>query len=396
MSGLRRVAEDPTLRVDGRLIRTWAEHAGVCVRPLLRQVTDVETGDTTRVAIPCKSTREQVCPPCATRARTLRQQQCREGWHLDDEPDQVDPEQDPVDDTPDTDDERADQDDDGTGDRRVRSTRRRDDAAALPRVPQEARTVGRTFTGRAGQVYRPSMFVTLTLPSYGRITPGTGTPVDPGSYDYRRAALDAIHLPRLLARWVQNLRRCAGYQVQYFAAVEPQKRLAPHVHLAIRGAIPRQVLRDVTRATYVQIWWPPSDDVDYDEATTRLPTWEAGAYRDPITGAPLPTWEEALDDRLHDARHSAATVLLLLGVPDRAVMGIMGWSKADMMLRYQHLTGTIRGDIAERVGALLWASDAPVVNGSRRSSDHRAGPRMRPEVRPPGSSPAPASGPAAG
>ena len=76
------------------------------------------------------------------------------------------------------------------------------------------------------------------------------------------------------------------------------------------------------------------------------------------------------DARLHDARHSAATVLLLLllGVPDQAVMGIMGWSTADMMLRYQHLTGTIRGDIAERVRALLWTSDEPVVNGSRGST----------------------------
>ena len=163
-------------------------------------------------------------------------------------------------------------------------------------MPQEDRTVGRTWTGRDGQVYRPSMFVTLTLPSYGRVVPGTGTPVDPDTYDYRRAALDAIHLPRLLARWVQNLRRCAGYQAQYFAAVEPQKRLAPHVHLAIRGAVPRQVLRDVTRATYVQVWWPPFDHVVYDETTTGLPVWDAGAYRDPHTGTPLPTWEEAMDD----------------------------------------------------------------------------------------------------
>ena len=30
------------------------------------------------------------------------------------------------------------------------------------------------------------------------------------------------------------------------------------------------------------------------------------------------------DGRLHDARHTAATVLLVLGVPERAVMGIMG------------------------------------------------------------------------
>ena len=58
----------------------------------------------------------------------------------------------------------------------------------------------------------------------------------------------------------------------------------------------------------------------------------------------------------------------MLGVPDRAVVGIMDWSEADMMLRCQHLTGTIRGDIAERFRALLWTSDAPVVNVSRRST----------------------------
>ena len=32
------------------------------------------------------------------------------------------------------------------------------------------------------------------------------------------------------------------------------------------------------------------------------------------------------DARLHDARHTAATVLLVLGVPERTVMEIMGWS----------------------------------------------------------------------
>jgi len=31
------------------------------------------------------------------------------------------------------------------------------------------------------------------------------------------------------------------------------------------------------------------------------------------------------DARLHDARHTAATVLLLLDVPVRTVMSLMGW-----------------------------------------------------------------------
>lgn len=61
------------------------------------------------------------------------------------------------------------------------------------------------------------------------------------------------------------------------------------------------------------------------------------------------------DGRLHDARHSAATVLLLLGVPERAAMGIMGWSTTAMAARYQHITDPIRREVARRVDGLLWS-----------------------------------------
>ena len=44
--------------------------------------------------------------------------------------------------------------------------------------------------------------------------------------------------------------------MQYFAAVEPQRRLAPHVHLAIRGTVARAEIRRVLAATYHQVWWP--------------------------------------------------------------------------------------------------------------------------------------------
>ena len=60
------------------------------------------------------------------------------------------------------------------------------------------------------------------------------------------------------------------------------------------------------------------------------------------------------DGRLHDARHAAATVLLLLGIPERAVMGIMGWSNTAMAARYQHVTGAIQRDVADRVDGLIW------------------------------------------
>ena len=67
-----------------------------------------------------------------------------------------------------------------------------------------------------------------------------------------------------------NLRRCAGYTVQYFAAVEPQKRLAPHLHAALRGAIPHQVIRQVAAATYLQVWWPPFDQPVYSRPAAPL------------------------------------------------------------------------------------------------------------------------------
>lgn len=69
--------------------------------------------------------------------------------------------------------------------------------------------------------------------------------------------------------------------------------------------------------------------------------------------------------RLHDARHTAATVLLVLGVPERTVMSIMGWSSTAMAARYQHVTDPIRRDVARRVGDLLWS---PATDGDERGS----------------------------
>ena len=106
---------------------------------------------------------------------------------------------------------------------------------------------------------------------------------------------------------VQNLRRFVGYDIQYFAAVEPQRRLAPHVHLAMRGTVSRAELREVIAATYHQVWWPSTDP-----CASRAPNCPSGtkprSYLDPATGEVLPTWDEALDaigdqdEPLHVAR----------------------------------------------------------------------------------------------
>jgi hypothetical protein len=313
---------------------------GVCIRPVTLRVTDTLTGEMTLVDVPCGATMEAKCPPCAKRAQRLRMHQCRAGWHAESDPI---PDEDPAND-PQRDlvavraDVTATRDEflalgdvesaeaaaetlelldaelaglgvrgslepeRSTSGRRTRSTRRRQDAPDLPKKAMAKTTLGQTFTGNGGTVYRPSMFVTVTLPSYGRVNRTTGVPVTPERYNYRAAARDAIHFSRLLDRLVQNLRRVAGYDVQYFATIEPQRRLAPHAHFAIRGVISRALLKQVIAATYHQVWWPPTDEPVYVDPR-HLPIWDedaddpdCGGYLDPQTGAFLPTWDEALND----------------------------------------------------------------------------------------------------
>src|SRR5258708_7716004 len=157
-----------------QVVKDLAAEHGACLRPIQLRRTEIDTGHVEQVLIPCGHTLSSVCPPCAERARILRAAQCREGWHLDREP-VIDPD-------PATDDQRAliadraetqegrdllasdgldttDLDkrigelDEQITDaglrgkvlparpRRHRSTRRRQDAAPLPRRPVSARTV---------------------------------------------------------------------------------------------------------------------------------------------------------------------------------------------------------------------------------------------------------------
>ena len=185
--------------LSDELLRDTAAKVGVCVRPIIRRVVDTTTGESETVPLACGSTRERVCPPCAAKARRLRVQQCREGWHRTDDPADEDQADDPVDDEPGPDQAANDQ-----ASVRRRSTRRLPQFPPLPVAPMERRTVGRELTSPTGETYRPSTFLTLTLPSYGPVH-ADGTPRDPESYDYRRAALDALHFAKLMDRlsvWV--------------------------------------------------------------------------------------------------------------------------------------------------------------------------------------------------
>ena len=84
--------------------------------------------------------------------------------------------------------------------RRHRSTRRRQDAPDLPRRKVSPRTVGKTYTAPDGKTFRPSLFVTLTCPSYGRVgedgAPAARPPRHPRHHRPCRAASRAgRHLP---------------------------------------------------------------------------------------------------------------------------------------------------------------------------------------------------------
>ncbi|OLT29472.1 replication initiation protein [Nocardiopsis sp. CNR-923] len=362
-----------------------ADH-GVCIRPVSLRRTDIGTGETEIVDVPCGSTLESRCPACAKRKRSLRRTQCEEGWHLAEEP-VVEP--DPpsqtqrswvqqravvtaerdrlastgaasADELAELDAVISDLDEEITasglrgsvtrsagsssGSRRVRSTKRRQDVPDLPKRPMTRKTVGRAYTDpNTGRVFRPSLFITLTLDSYGRVK-SDGTPVDPATYDYRRAARDALHFSKLADRFVQNLRRVAGFDVQYFAAVEPQRRLAPHLHMATRGTIPRAELRQIAAATYHQVWWPPADRVVFDG--DRLPVWDenAATYLDPTTGELLPTWDEALD-ALDEDPDAEPHHVVRFGRQIDAKGVVAGSADADRCVRY--LAKYLTKDIAE-------------------------------------------------
>ncbi|MFD6391825.1 replication initiator [Nocardia sp. NPDC060259] len=373
-----------------------AEQHGVCVRPMVLERTDTQTGARELVPVPCGHTLEVVCGPCARQAKRVRAQQCRVGWHLDREPEiprarpsldhvslmvyradlmatlseGVDHEaaelvaeigwadnqltalgtagKPPADsegtdagcDPADSDDSDTDS---GTGAGRGRSTRRRQDIPDLPRLPVDDRTIG---GANADGSARASMFVTVTMDSYGRVHREDSTPIDPEGYDYARAAWDAIWCARLFSRWIQNLRRAIGWNIQYFGVVEPQKRGAPHLHIALRGLVDIDLIRRVTEATYHQVWWPRPKHLLY--GGTHLPVWdrEQETFVDPTSRMALQSWDEAMESTWAEDAQPAHVARFGRKVDARRLVG--GSEKAERGIGYlcKYLTKSV-SDILE-------------------------------------------------
>ena len=255
--------------VCGGDIREVAEANGVCVRPVVHEVTDTETGQVRLVPTPCGATLASKCAPCAQKNRVLRMQQCREGWHLEEEP---------VSGSPDGPDEGATRR--TSRDRRVRSTR----AVRTPRTSRGSRWRSAPSAPpsprRPGRPTGPRCSSTFTLPSYGAVrsdgTPQTPQPMTIGGRP-STPPLPQARRPGLAEPPPSH--RLPGAVLR--SGRSPTTVGTP-LHAADRGAIPRELLRAGCCATYHQVWWP--DHAHRRTSERPLPEWERGlGFVDPDT-----------------------------------------------------------------------------------------------------------------
>jgi integrase len=77
------------------------------------------------------------------------------------------------------------------------------------------------------------------------------------------------------------------------------------------------------------------------------------------------------DARLHDARHTAATLLLEQGVDIRVVQEVLGHSTLTVTKKYAHVTSRLAKEAAARISLALW--DAPDDDGSEFDEDTENG-----------------------
>lgn len=128
------------------------------------------------------------------------------------------------------------------------------------------------------------------------------------------------------------------------------------------------------------------------EHVTAGPDWQAQPHGGVVFGqtngrpidpaADYKAWKSLLkragvrDARLHDARHTAATLLLQQGVPARVAMQILGHSQIGLTLgTYSHVVPELARDAADRMTAALWGP--PVAPGG--TNGNHAGTTASPE-----------------
>lgn len=103
-------------------------------------------------------------------------------------------------------------------------------AEAFGRVHSASSLQGRTRRCACGIYHRPDSRV-------------VGTPIDPSTYNYEKAAGFNAHCSRLFAVFVQKLRRLTGDSVQLVRVIEFQRRGLVHVHALLKGRVDEHTFR---------------------------------------------------------------------------------------------------------------------------------------------------------
>jgi hypothetical protein len=137
-----------------------------------------------------------------------------------------------------------------------------------------------------------------------------------------------------------------------------------------------------------------------EERATAGTEWQEGGWMfTQPTGKPIDPrqdyqeWRDLLTAaavrpaRLHDARHTAATMLLVLKVPVRAVMDVLGWSDSKIANRYMHVPDELKHEIAGQVAGLLWSAPADAAGAdderTELADDQKAAIRLIASALPP-------------
>lgn len=199
---------------------------------------------------------------------------------------------------------------------------------------------------------------------------GCDDPHSCGEAKHRTACPDPCKRHRKAARCVRNApghpRPCPPNCTAH-ASTCPQRRDGGLVEVDVKSRAGRRsfVLPDELYELLMQ-----HEKVQQHEREYAGTEWHAGGWMfTQPNGRPIDKrrdwgeWKAILaeagvrDARLHDARHTAATVLLLLGVHERVVMEVMGWSSASMRQRYMHVTEKLRHDVAKQLNGYFWKAD---------------------------------------
>ncbi len=128
--------------------------------------------------------------------------------------------------------------------------------------------------------------------------------------------------------------------------------------------------QDDEREAAGPLWWqpPPADAGRSWDLVFRQPDGRPiGAKRDHDDWKALLARAGVRDARLHDARHTAASLLLLLKVPPRVVMEVLGHSSYQLTMNtYSHVAPELNVEAARLMAGALWDTGDPGASSTDR------------------------------